>query len=78
MVKKKIGKISTSVDGWPSGGSHVRRPGSKDPIGVSGNFVGCCYLYFTLFSAKYATGLGDSLEFMTSDMLCNIGNVFKE
>ena len=23
----------------PSGGSRVRRPGSEDPIGVSGNFV---------------------------------------
>ena len=24
-------KISASVDGGPSGGSHVRRPGSEDP-----------------------------------------------
>jgi hypothetical protein len=25
------GKISASVDGGPSGGSRVRRPGSEDP-----------------------------------------------
>ena len=29
-------KISASVDGGPSGGSRVRRPGSEDPIGASG------------------------------------------
>ena len=31
-------KISASVDGGPSGGSRVRRPGSKDPIDASGMF----------------------------------------
>jgi hypothetical protein len=30
-------KISASVDGGPSGGSRVRRPGSEDSIGASGN-----------------------------------------
>ena len=31
-------KISAHVDGGLSGGSRVRRPGSEDPIGVSGIF----------------------------------------
>ena len=32
------GKISTSVDGGPSGGSHRRRPGSEDPHQHQWNF----------------------------------------
>jgi hypothetical protein len=31
-------KISAHVDGGPSGGSSVRRPGSEDPIGMSEKF----------------------------------------
>ena len=34
------------VDGGPSGGSRVHRPGSEDPIGMSGN----CILTFSKFN----------------------------
>ena len=36
MCRHVCRKISTSVDGWQSGGSRVCRPGSEDPIGGSG------------------------------------------
>ena len=32
-------KISAHVNGGASGGSRMRRPGSEDPIGVSGNLL---------------------------------------
>ena len=32
-------KISASVDGGPSGGSRVHRPGNEAPIGASGNIL---------------------------------------
>ena len=31
ILQTRVPKISASVDGWPSGGSRVRRPGSEDP-----------------------------------------------
>ena len=33
------GKLSVSVDGGPSGGSRVRRPGSEDPHQRDGNNI---------------------------------------
>ena len=54
-------KISAHVDGEPSGGSSMRRPQSKDPIGMIGNLF--CILtplvYFTIsiFKPKVNSGV---------------------
>ena len=59
-------KISAHVDGGLSGGSHVRRPGSKVPNRRERNFhllwFGLYLFLFKIFPAMSFNGFGRSIE----------------